>query len=127
MMKAAKASAFLGSLFFLSIEAAPAPAPAVDETYPYTGPSVPVGDWIDPTINGNGKGFARIIEAPAVAPASLNPTNNINVISLSYLRDGVNVHYQTPFGLGIEPSITWGDSPSTLCNTTTGSTRSYVP
>jgi acid phosphatase len=34
--------------------------------YPYTGPAVPVGDWVDPTINGNGKGFPRLVEPAAV-------------------------------------------------------------
>jgi hypothetical protein len=76
--------------------------------YPYTGPDVPVGDWIDPTINGNGKGFLRLTEDPAVKPKSKNPTNNVNVISLSYIPNGVNVHFQTPFGLGTAPTIEYG-------------------
>ncbi|RFN43396.1 acid phosphatase [Fusarium flagelliforme] len=86
-------------------------APTVDETYPYRGPDVPIGDWVDHTINGNGNGFARLVEPPAVKPASANPTNNINVISLSYIPAkhdettvGINIHYQTPFGLGIAPA-----------------------
>ena len=31
--------------------------PVVDTTYPYTGPAIPIGDWVDQTVNGNGKGF----------------------------------------------------------------------
>jgi len=27
----------------------------VDTRFPYTGPAVPVGDWVDGTVNGNGK------------------------------------------------------------------------
>ncbi|RMZ84776.1 hypothetical protein DV737_g889, partial [Chaetothyriales sp. CBS 132003] len=85
-------------------------APTVDTTYPYTGPAVPVGDWVDPTVTGNGKGFARLVESPAVKPARKNPTNNVNVIQLSYLPQGINIHYQTPFGLGEPPSVKWGTS-----------------
>lgn len=88
--------------------------PTVDHRYPYTGPAVPVGDWVDPTINGNGKGFPRLVEPPAVKPATSNPTNNVNVISLSYLPDGIHIHYQTPFGLGTAPSVTYGTNPSRL-------------
>lgn len=121
-MMAITLSLFLGTLLFLSIEA----APTVDESYPYTGPAVPVGDWVDPTVRGNGKGFARVVEAPAVTPSSLNPTNNVNVISLSYLQDGINIHYQTPFNLGTDPSVNWGADPSALINTVTGLTHSFV-
>lgn len=72
------------------ISAAPAPTSElperdVDTRFPYTGPEVPVGDFVDNTINGNGKGFPRLIEPPAVKPASSKPTNNINVISTSYI------------------------------------------
>lgn len=88
--------------------------PTVDTKYPYKGPDVPVGDWVDPTINGNGKGFARLVEPPAVKPYSSHPTNNINVISLSYIPDGMHVHYQTPFGLGKAPTIKWGKDPRRL-------------
>jgi hypothetical protein len=76
--------------------------------YPYTGPAIPVGDWVDPTVNGNGKGFMRLTEDPAVKPKLKNPTNNINVISISYVPNGVNVHFQTPFGLGTSPSLVYG-------------------
>jgi hypothetical protein len=115
--------------------AAAVPAPAadpnnleerdVDTRFPYTGPAVPVGDWADPTINGNGKGFPRLVEAPAVAPASKNPTNNVNVISLSYITNGINVHFQTPFGLGGNPSILWGTNKNTMTKTATGTSSTY--
>ena len=97
-----------------------APKPDVDETYPYTGPAVPVGDWVDPDPNGNGKGFPRLVEAPAVTPSSDNPTNNINVIALSYVPQGINIHYQTPFGLGEDPSVKWGSSAHSLDKKATG-------
>lgn len=100
--------------------------PTVDTTYPYTGPEVPVGDWVDPTVNGNGKGFPRLVEAPAVKPATANPTNNVNVIALAYVPQGMNIHYQTPFGLGVAPSVKWGTSPSALTNTATGASHGCV-
>ncbi len=101
--------------------------PTVDTTYPYTGPAIPVGDFVDPTVNGNGKGFARLVEPPAVAPASKNPSNNVNVIQLSYMpNNGINIHYQTPFGLGVDPSVKWGTTASNLSNTATGYTHTYV-
>lgn len=40
----------------------------VDTTYPYNGPEIPIGDWVDATVNGNGKGFIRLVEDPAVTP-----------------------------------------------------------
>lgn len=98
-------------------------APTVDTTFPYTGPAIPVGDWVDPTPNGNGKGFPRLVEPPAVAPGKKNPTNNINVIQLAYLPNGINIHYQTPFGLGEAPLITWGTNPWSLNNKATGYTH----
>jgi hypothetical protein len=101
-------------------------APVVDETYPYTGPAVPVGDWVDNTANGNGKGFPRLVEPPAVTPKSKNPTNNINVISLAYLPGGINIHYQTPFGLGVAPSVSWGTYPFWLNKNAIGSSHRYV-
>ncbi len=112
--------------FFLAITASGAPAPDVDNRYPYTGPEVPVGDWVDPTVNGNGKGFPRLVEPPAVKPKAKKPTNNINVISLSYLPGGINIHYQTPFGLGVAPEVSWGDSPKNLKNIATGTSHTYA-
>lgn len=97
----------------------------VDTRYPYTGPNVPIGDWVDPTINGDGKGFPRIVEPPAVKPSSSNPTNNINVISLSYLPNGMNIHYQTPFGLGTSPAVAWGTDSNHLDRMASGKTHSY--
>lgn len=101
-------------------------SPDVDETYPYTGVAIPVGDWVDQSAAGNGKGFPRLVEAPAVAPASSNPTNNINVISFAYIPDGITLHYQTPFGLGAAPSISWGTSATSLKNTASGSSTTYA-
>lgn len=95
----------------------------VDTSYPYTGPAVPVGDWVNPTINGNGKGFPRLVEAPAVKPASPKPRNNVNVISLSYVPQGMNIHFQTPFGLGSAPSVNWGPAKNNLCYKAAGQTR----
>lgn len=97
----------------------------VDESYPYVGPAVPVGDWVDNTINGNGKGFPRLVEAPAVKPASANPTNNINVITFAYVPTGVNIHYQTPFGLGTAPLVKWGADPEKLTSVASGSSHTY--
>lgn len=95
----------------------------VDTTFPYKGPEIPVADWIDPTVKGNGKGFQRIVEPPAVTPKSAHVTNNINVISLSYIPAGMNIHFQTPFGLGVLPSIKWGSSRENLKHTATGSSK----
>lgn len=117
------------SLAVLSVDASavlPPLARDVDTRFPYTGPAIPVGDWVDPTVNGNDKGFPRLVEAPAVKPASAKPKNNINVISLSYQPDGVIIHYQTPFGLGEAPIVHWGTSAKDLCKQTTGSTTTYV-
>lgn len=121
-MKTATASALLVALSATAIHA----RPTVDERYPYTGPAVPIGDWVDPTVNGNGKGFPRLVEPPAVKPKSANPTNNVNVISLSYLPDGINIHYQTPFGLGKAPSVRWGKERGRLCHEAQGSSHTCV-
>jgi acid phosphatase type 7 len=128
----AQPSMKLPYLFAVIIAALTQAAPTVDEKYPYLGPKVPIGDWVDPTVNGNGKGFPRLVEPPAVQPASANPTNNINVISLSYIPAkpggatvGINIHYQTPFGLGVAPSVYWGASPSALNNVATGLSVTY--
>ncbi|KAJ1559315.1 hypothetical protein HK405_011117 [Cladochytrium tenue] len=105
---------------------AAAPAADVDERFPYTGPDVPIGDWVDQTVNGNGKGFPRLVEPPAVRPSGPNPTNNVNVIALSYIPRGVNVHFQTPFGLGEPPAVRWGRDASHLDSLATGSTHTYA-
>jgi hypothetical protein len=102
------------------------PKADVDESYPYTGPDIPVGDWVDSSVNGNGKGFPRLVEPPAVTPGTANPTNNVNVIALSYIPGGINVHFQTPFGLGGDPAIHWGTTPADLYSQATGYTRTYV-
>lgn len=122
-MKATTTSVLLGALSLSATRVLA--APTVDESYPYTGPAVPIGDWVDPTINGNGKGFPRLVEAPAVTPSSSTPSNNINVISLAYLPDGINIHYQTPFGLGVAPSVSWGTSASSLTRIATGVSHTY--
>lgn len=117
-------AAFLASL---PCDAATTPAQLskkdVDTRYPYVGPAVPVGDFVDPTINGNGKGFPRLVEPPAVKPASSKPKNNVNVISVSYVPNGVNIHYQTPFGLGAAPKVHWGRKSHHLSSTATGQTN----
>ncbi|RDW57066.1 purple acid phosphatase-3 [Coleophoma cylindrospora] len=122
MKTSTASSALLGALSALTCVYA---APVVDEEYPYTGPAVPVGDWVDPSINGNGKGFPRLVEPPAVQPASANPTNNINVIALAYVPNGINIHYQTPFGLGVVPSVKWGTLATNLNQTATGFSHTY--
>lgn len=121
-MKSITAFVMLGTLSGLTIHA----APVVDESYPYTGPAVPVGDWVDPTVNGNGKGFPRLVEAPAITPATSNPTNNVNVISMAYVPEGITIHYQTPFGLGVAPSVQWGTSATNLSSIATGKSHTYV-
>jgi hypothetical protein len=112
----------VASVVALAAVVAAVPAP-VYTNHPYTGPAVPIGDWVDNTINGNGKGFPRLAMPPAVRPGSDSPTNNINVISLSYMPSGVNVHFQTPFGLSSTPKVSWGTSASSLTQSTTGVTR----
>ena len=123
-MKTATGIALLGALF---VEAHPADTKRdVDTRFPYTGPAVPIGDWVDPTINGNGKGFPRLYEPPAVQPRHGKPTNNVNVISLSYVPGGVNIHYQTPFGLGTVPELKWGKTAHKLDTKAHGTTNTYV-
>lgn len=112
------AAALLGALCVWA-----APRPDVDTLYAYTGPAIPIGDWVDPTVNGNGKGYPRLVEPPAVTPASLNTTNNINVISVSYIPNGVNIHFQTPFGLNEQPTVFWGEYSKNLTCMSKGQTR----
>lgn len=125
-MKFTTVSILLGTLS-VTCQAAPAPeaAPDVDTVYPYTGPAIPIGDWVDNTVNGNGEGFPRLVEPPAVTPASADVTNNVNVIALSYLPGGINIHYQTPFGLGSVPTVNWGSSAADLSSTATGESSTY--
>ena len=82
---------------------------------------------MDQTVNGDGTGFPRLVEPPAVKPASANPTNNVNVVALSYIPDGMSIHYQTPFGLGEAPSIQWGTTATDLDYHATGYSHTYVP
>jgi len=115
------------------VAAAPAPvAPAaaeavkrdVDTLYPYTGPEIPIGDLSDQTVQGNGKGYKRLRMPPAVTPApGSTVTNNINVISTAFFPGGVNVHFQTPFGIGCDPVVYWGEDPKKLKKKATGFTH----
>ena len=105
------------------VAAAPPAKRDVYTNYPYTGPTIPVGDWVDPTVNGNGKGFPRLVEAPAVKPSSSKASNNINVVSVSFIPNGVNIHFQTPFGLDSDPCVHWGKSESALSSVATGSSN----
>ena len=118
-MKATTTTAVLALAAAVHINA----IPVVDTTYPYTGPAIPIGDWIDNSVNGNGRGFPRLVEAPAVKPSYANPTNNINVISLSYLPKGIHVHFQTPFGFHGKPHLKWGTDANKLNRSAKGTTR----
>jgi len=138
-MKFTTQSSALALLAAVSVEAAPQllardqfdihhprmVARDVYTNYPYTGPAIPIGDWVDQSPQGNGKGFPRLVEPPAVKPASKAPTNNINVISLSYMPNGINVHFQTPFGLGNAPTILYGTKMNKLNIEATGSSATY--
>lgn len=136
---------FLGAA--IPASAAPPAKRDVDTKYPYKGPETPVGDWVNNGVKSNGKGFPRLVEPPAVRPSSKNPKNNINVISVAYIPNGVNMcvyqminfvlkavlmlysnfsHYQTPFAIGESPTVHWGDSESNLCHKAIGSTNTYV-
>lgn len=122
------ASAF-AVLALLGAVAHAAPAKRdVDTTYPYTGPAIPVGDVVNPSVDnggkGNGKGYPRLWEHPAVYPApGAYPTNNINVISSAYFPGGINIHFQTPFGIGANPVVQYGSSKNKLDQTATGFTH----
>lgn len=127
-MKTSVLNALEGILFCSAsfLHAAPtAEKRDVDTRYPYNGPVVPIGDWIDQTVRGNGKGFIRLVEAPAVKPSTSHPKNSINVISLAYIPNGMTIHYQTPFGLDDAPTIHYGKDADDLCNTMTGYTSTY--
>ncbi|KAG5777013.1 hypothetical protein H9Q73_009324 [Fusarium xylarioides] len=111
-------SPFLCAAIFAALAQA---APTVDETYPYNGPDIPIGDWVDHTIKGDKhNGFIRLVEPPAVHPGYVNATNNNGGNTV-----GINIHYQTPFGLGVAPSVYWGTSASDLNNVAIGSTVTY--
>jgi hypothetical protein len=118
----------------------------VDTRFPYTGPDVPVGmsiafgncvtlanrsthhfpgDWVDQDPNGGHGGFVRLIEPPAVKPSSKKPTNNINVISTAFVPGGINIHYQTPFGLGCAPKVHYGTKHNKLHSTAHGASTTY--
>lgn len=112
----------------LLANAAPAPAaPAkryVDTTYPYTGPEIPVGDPFNPTLDASKGGFPRLYEPPAVSPPpGAVVTNNINVISTALFPGGVNVHFQTSFGIGGAPVVKYGRDPKQLDQEATGTTH----
>lgn len=116
----------IGALTSANILPREASPPSVDTRYPYTGASVPFGDILDPTINGNGKGLVRLSEPPAVSPPlGVHPTNNINVISTGYVPGGMNIHFQTPFGIGEAPVVLWGEDRS-LGKSTTGGSSTWV-
>ena len=128
-MRSSAASALLGAAALLASPPAIA-APInekrdVDTRYPYKGPAVPIGDWVDDSINGNGKGFIRLVEQPAVPSTTGEATNSINVISLAYIPNGMTVHFQTPFGLDDDPTVMYGTSASSLTQTATGYTTTY--
>jgi len=138
-MKFTTKSSALALLAAVSVEAAP-PLLSRDQfdvhhprmvardvytNYPYTGPAIPIGDWADQSPQGNGKGFPRLVEPPAVKPASKSPTNNINVISLSYMPTGINVHFQTPFGLTAAPTVLYGTKKNKLNIEATGTSATY--
>lgn len=71
-MKANVSSALFGAALLAALPATAAPATEakrdVDTRYPYLGPDIPIGDWVDATVKGNGKGFIRLVESPAVKP-----------------------------------------------------------
>jgi hypothetical protein len=119
-MKTSSSRVLVGALLFAGAHSAAVHAVPrdVDTRFPYTGPDVPVG------VKGNGKGFPRLVEPPAVKPASSKPSNNVNVVSLAYVPKGVNIHYQTPFGLNGAPSVHWGKAKNDLCYRAVGQTRS---
>ncbi|KAK3069565.1 hypothetical protein LTR53_011997 [Teratosphaeriaceae sp. CCFEE 6253] len=118
-------AALLGAILANAAPTKDIKARDVDTRFPYTGPAVPVGDWVDPDPNGNGKGFIRLIEPPAVKPSSRKPKNNINVISTAFVPGGINIHFQTPFGLGTAPKVQYGPRHNDLCYTAHGSSTTY--
>jgi hypothetical protein len=70
-------------------------------------------------------GYPRLVEPPAVKPAK-GATNNINVVSMSYLPNGMNIHFQTPFGLTGAPTVLYGAKKGQQNIQVTGNTKRYV-
>lgn len=127
-MKANTVSALVGAALLAAVPTSSTPTIRqrdVDTRYPYKGPAIPIGDFVDATVNGNGKGFIRLVEPPAVQSTSSNPSNSINVVSLAYIPTGMAVHFQTPFGFNGAPIIHWGENKDSLSNTATGYTTTY--
>jgi hypothetical protein len=77
-MKTAVRAALLSAVLAHAAPTKEVEARDVDTRFPYKGPAVPIGDWVDQTVNGNGKGFPRLTEPPAVKPKSSKPTNNVS-------------------------------------------------
>ena len=125
MMKTVGTAALLGAILANAAPTKDVSARDVDTRFPYTGPDVPVADWVDPDPNGNGKGFIRLVEPPAVKPSSSKPSNNINVINTAFVPGGINIHYQTPFGLGKAPTVKYGPKHNDLCYTAHGASTTY--
>lgn len=94
----------------------------VDTAYPYNGPEIPIGDLVDHSVKGNGTGYRRLREPPAVRPHG-EVTNNINVISTAFWPGGMNIHFQTPFGIGEDPRIFYGESKDKLKRVAKGTTH----
>ena len=117
--------ALAGSATLLStVLAAPATFPFVDTRFPYTGAQLPNSDPLDPTAAGNGKGFPRVYEPPAVSPPpGTKITNNINIINLAYVPGGMNIHFSTPYDIAGTACVDWGTSPDQLSTNTKGYTN----
>lgn len=45
---------------------------------------------------------------------------------MAYVPGGMNIHYQTAFGLGVAPSVNWGMNSDNLLNTVSGTTMTYA-
>lgn len=97
----------------------------VDTAYSYNGPEIPIGDLVDISVKGNGTGYRRLREPPAVRPHG-EVTNNINVISTAFWPGGMNVHFQTPFGIGEDPRVFYGESKDKLKRVAKGTTHTYA-
>lgn len=103
--------------------AAPIAGRDVDLAYPYNGPEIPIGDPGNPTLDASKGGFQRIWQPPAVTPTpGKKVTNNINVISSALFPGGINIHFQTPYGIGGEPCVEWGEKRNKLKKLAKGKT-----